>query len=106
MGYPARRDQVASRGAMTTARGALTEARDTAQLRRVALAATLGLAVASWVVAVRQMNGMNMGVATTLGSFAFFVAVCMSMMAAMMLPAAAPAVLKRAHASGRMRAVL
>jgi predicted metal-binding membrane protein len=91
---------------MTTARGALTEARDTAQLRRVALTATLGLAAASWVVAVRQMNGMNMGVATTLGSFAFFVAVWMSMMAAMMLPAAAPAVLKRAHASGRMRAVL
>ena len=39
-----------------------------------ALAATLGLAAASWVVAVRQMNGMDMGVATQLGSFAFFVA--------------------------------
>ena len=39
-----------------------------------ALTATLGLAAASWVVAVRQMNGMDMGVATRLGSFAFFVA--------------------------------
>ena len=29
-----------------------------------ALTATLGLAAASWVVAVRQMNGMDMGVAT------------------------------------------
>jgi len=39
------------------------------------LAATLGLAAPSWVVAVRQMNGMDMGVATELGSFAFLVAV-------------------------------
>ena len=44
------------------------------QLRHAALTATLGLAAASWVVAVRQMNGMDMGVATRLGSFAFFVA--------------------------------
>jgi predicted metal-binding membrane protein len=70
-----------------------------------ALTATLGLAAASGVVAVRQMNGMDMGVATQLGSFAFFVAVWVSMMAAMMLPGAAPAVLRRAHASGRVRAV-
>jgi predicted metal-binding membrane protein len=70
-----------------------------------ALTATLGLAVASWVVAVRQMNGMDMGVATRLGSFAVFVALWVSMMAAMMLPGAAPAVLRRAHASGRVRAV-
>src|SRR5256712_7207406 len=69
------------------------------------LTATLGLAAASWVVAVRQMNGMDMGVATRLGSFAFFVALWVSMMAAMMLPGAAPAVLRRAHASGRVRAV-
>src|SRR6266581_4291610 len=69
------------------------------------LTATLGLAAASWVVAVRQMNGMDMGVATRLGSFAFFVALWVSMMAAMMLPGAVPAVLRRAHASGRVRAV-
>ena len=69
-----------------------------------ALATTLGLAVASWVVAVRQMNGMDMGVATRLGSFAFFAAVWVVMMAAMMLPGAAPAVLRRAHAGG-VRAV-
>ena len=36
------------------------------------------------------MNGMDMGVATRLGSFAFFIAVWVSMMAAMMLPGAAP----------------
>jgi predicted metal-binding membrane protein len=65
-----------------------------------ALTATLGLAAASWVVAVRQMNAMDMGVATQLGSFAFFVALWMAMMAAMMLPAAAPAVLRSASARG------
>jgi hypothetical protein len=37
--------------------------------RTAALAVTLGLAAASWVVAVRQMNGMDMSVATELGSF-------------------------------------
>jgi predicted metal-binding membrane protein len=70
-----------------------------------ALTVTLGLGAASWVVAVRQMNGMDMGVATRLGSFGFFAAVWVSMMAAMMLPGAAPAVLRRAQASGRVRAV-
>jgi predicted metal-binding membrane protein len=71
-----------------------------------ALAATLGLAAATWVLAFRQMKGMDMGVATELGSFEFFVAVWVSMMAAMMLPGATPAVLRHAHASGRVRAVL
>jgi predicted metal-binding membrane protein len=73
-----------------------------------ALTATLGLAAASWVVAVWQMNGqvnrMDMGVATPLGSFALFVALWVSMMAAMMLPGAALVVLRRAHAIG-VRAV-
>jgi predicted metal-binding membrane protein len=71
-----------------------------------ALTATLGLAAASWVVAVRHMSGMDMGVAAPLGSFASFVAMWVPMMAAMMLPGAAPAVLRRAHAGGRVRDVL
>jgi predicted metal-binding membrane protein len=75
-----------------------------AKLQRAALTTTLALAAAAWVVAVRQMHGMNMGVATELGSFAFFVAVWVLMMAAMMLPGAAPAVVRRA-ASGRFDAV-
>jgi predicted metal-binding membrane protein len=82
---------------MTSTRTAATAA---------ALTATLGLAAASWVVAVQQMNGMDMGVATQLGSFAFFVALWVTMMAAMMLPGAAPAVLRRAYANGRLRTVL
>ena len=71
-----------------------------------ALAATLGLAAAAWVVTVRQMHGMDMGVATQLGSFAFFVALWAVMMAAMMLPGLVPAVLRRTHSSGPVRAVV
>ena len=70
----------------------------------VALVATIGIATASWVFAVRQMNGMDMGVATPLGSFAFFIGLWAAMMAAMMLPGAVPAVLRRARAGG-VRAV-
>jgi predicted metal-binding membrane protein len=70
-----------------------------------ALTATLGLAAVSWGVAVWQMNGMDMGVATRLGSFGFFVALWVVMMAAMMLPGAAPAVVRRAQASGGVRTV-
>ncbi len=87
----------ASRAAATTrARTAATAA---------ALTATLGLTAASWAVAVGQMSGMDMGAQTRLGSPASFVVLWVSMMAAMMLPGAAPAVLRRAHASGRVRAV-
>jgi predicted metal-binding membrane protein len=66
------------------------------------LAATFGVAAASWGIAVRQMHGMDMGVATELGSFGSFVALWVAMMAAMMLPGAAPAVLRRVHVSGRL----
>jgi predicted metal-binding membrane protein len=76
-----------------------------APVTAAALTATLGLAAASWVVAVRQMNGMDMGAQTRLGSFGFFAGLWVWMMAAMMLPGAAPAVVRRARASGRVRAV-
>jgi predicted metal-binding membrane protein len=73
--------------------------------RAAVAAATLGLAATCWVVAVWQMNGMNMGVATRLGSFGVFAGVWVAMMAAMMLPGAVPAVLRHARASGRVRVV-
>ena len=69
-----------------------------------ALTGTLGLAAACWVIAVWQMNGMDMGTATELGSFGAFIALWVAMMAAMMLPGAAPAVFRRVHAGG-VRAV-
>jgi predicted metal-binding membrane protein len=71
----------------------------------VALAATLGLAAGCWIISVAQMTGMDMGVATRLGSFAFFAALWVPMMAAMMLPGAVPAALQRARASGGLRVV-
>jgi len=74
--------------------------------KRMALALILGLAAAAWVVTVRRMRGMDMGVATPLGSFAFFVALWGVMMAAMMLPGLAPAVWRRARTTGAVRAVV
>lgn len=61
----------------------------------------MGVAGVSWVIATRQMNGMGMGVATRLGSFSYFVVLWVTMMAAMMLPGAAPAIVNCARASGR-----
>jgi predicted metal-binding membrane protein len=75
---------------------AMTSTRTTA-----ALTGTLGLAAACWVVAFQQMNGMRMGVATELGSFAFFIAVWVPMMAAMMLPGAVPALSRFIRVNGR-----
>jgi predicted metal-binding membrane protein len=70
-----------------------------------ALVATLGLAAAGWVIVTRQMSGMDMGVATRLGSLGFFIGVWVSMMAAMMLAGMVPVVLRRAHVTGQVRSV-
>jgi predicted metal-binding membrane protein len=79
--------------------------REPAGLRPTAVVATLGLAAVAWVVAVGQMDGMDMGVTTRLGSFAFFIALWLAMMAAMMLPGAAAPGARRAPAAGRLRVV-
>jgi predicted metal-binding membrane protein len=84
---------------------AVTTIRPSTSQSTVALAVTLSLAAGCWVLAIWQMTGMNMGVATSLGSFAFFAAVWVPMMAAMMLPGAVPAVLRRARVSGQAVAV-
>jgi predicted metal-binding membrane protein len=65
-----------------------------------ALTATLGVAAACWVFTIDQARGMDMGVATRLGSLDFFAASWISMMAAMMLPGAIPAVLQRSRGGG------
>jgi predicted metal-binding membrane protein len=72
--------------------------------RAAALSATLALAAVSWIVAVHQLNGMDMGVATELGSVAFFIAAWVPMMAAMMLPGAVPAVSRFIRSDGRVLA--
>jgi predicted metal-binding membrane protein len=64
------------------------------------LAAVLGVAFVGWVITVRQMSPMDMGTQAQLGSFPFFIGLWVAMMAAMMLPGAAPAVLGRAAAGG------
>ena len=66
-------------------------------------AATLGLAVAGWAIAARQMGGtMDMGSESTLGSFGPFCLMWTAMTAAMMLPGIAPFVVR---ASGGVFAV-
>jgi predicted metal-binding membrane protein len=72
----------------------------------VVLAATLGLAAACWAVTAWLMDGMDMGVATRPGAFGFFAAVWVTMMAAMMLPGAAPAIAGRARMAGTVRVAL
>jgi predicted metal-binding membrane protein len=95
---------------MTTTRtghqAAATAAADTAP-RSVtfAITGTLGLAAVAWILSLRQMNGMAMGPATALHSFASFMAAWTVMMAAMMLPGAVPSVAQRARTSGAIRAV-
>jgi predicted metal-binding membrane protein len=71
----------------------------------LASTATLALAGACWILAIHQSSGMDMGASTELGSFTFFVAAWVSMMAAMMLPGAVPAVSRYVRADGRLRAV-
>src|SRR5580704_4824562 len=74
-------------------------------LRYTAATSTLAVACACWVVAIRQMPGMNMGLASQLGSFGFFFVLWASMMAAMMLPGAIPAVARHVRASGQLSGV-
>jgi len=71
------------------------------RLTAAAAAATLGLAAVSWLVAIHRMSGMDMGVSTELGSFSFFLTAWVSMMTAMMLPGAVPAVMGRIQATER-----
>jgi predicted metal-binding membrane protein len=58
-----------------------------------AVAALLGAAIVTWIVTVQRMRGMDAGPGSDLGRFGWFVGVWVTMMAAMMLPSAAPVVL-------------
>ena len=55
-------------------------------------ALAVALAATGWLVSLRQMQGMETGTATSLGSPTSFIGIWMSTMAAMMLPAALPAI--------------
>ena len=56
-------------------------------------AALLGAALVCWIVTVQRMRGMDAGPGTALGGLGWFLGVWVTMMAAMMLPSAAPMVL-------------
>ena len=59
-------------------------------IRAVAALTTVELGAVAWVIAFQQMNGMDTMRATGPGSFASFISLWVLMMAAMMLPGAAP----------------
>jgi predicted metal-binding membrane protein len=68
-------------------------------------AGLLGAALVAWIVTVQRMRGMDAGPGTDLGALGWFTGIWVTMMAAMMLPAAAPMVLVHARA-GRGSTVL
>ena len=62
-------------------------------VRRPALvAALLAAALVAWIVTAQRMRGMDAGPGTDLGAFGWFMGIWVTMMAAMMLPSAVPAV--------------
>jgi predicted metal-binding membrane protein len=63
------------------------------QIQLASLAALAALAAVAWLVTADRMEGMDAGPATDLGGLGWFVVVWATMMAAMMLPSTAPALL-------------
>src|SRR3989442_3648578 len=55
--------------------------------------ALLGGALVAWIVTFQRMRGMDAGPGTALGGLGWYLGVWVTMMAAMMLPSAAPMVL-------------
>jgi predicted metal-binding membrane protein len=73
----------------------------TASANRVLVAGTLLVAsLAAWIVTVQRMRGMDAGPGTDLGGLGWYLGIWVTMMAAMMLPSAAPTVLLFARVSG------
>ncbi len=56
-------------------------------------AALLGAALVGWIGSAERMRGMDAGPGTDLGTLGWFLGIWVTMMAAMMLPSAAPVVL-------------
>ena len=68
---------------------------------REALAASLlAAALAAWIVSVDRMRGMDAGPGTDLGALGWYVGIWVTMMAAMMLPSAAPTVVLFSRSRG------
>jgi len=77
------------------------------QLVRPAQAALVGVLIAvaalGWLLTGERMAGMDMGPGTDPGSLAFYVSIWVVMMAAMMLPSAAPMVVAHSAVERRRR---
>jgi predicted metal-binding membrane protein len=73
--------------------------------RRAALL-LLGAAAIAWAVTVERMRGMDDGPGTDLGGLGWYLGIWVTMMAAMMLPSAAPAAEHVACLARRLPAVL
>jgi len=56
-------------------------------------AVLLGATLVTWIVSIERMRGMDMGPGTDLGAVGWYLGLWVTMMAAMMLPSAAPMVL-------------
>jgi predicted metal-binding membrane protein len=63
----------------------------------------IGASLVTWIVTIDRMRGMDAGPGTDLGGLGWFIGVWVTMMAAMMLPSAAPMVLV-VHRVSAMRA--
>jgi predicted metal-binding membrane protein len=68
--------------------------------RATLLALLLGSALLAWIVTLQRMRGMDAGPGTDLGALGWFIGIWVTMMAAMMLPSEAPAVLIFARTRG------
>lgn len=67
------------------------------------IASLLGLALVAWIVTIQRMQGMDAGPGTDLGTFGWYLGIWVTMMAAMMLPSAAPTVQLFARARGDLQ---
>jgi predicted metal-binding membrane protein len=63
-------------------------------------ASLLGVALVAWIVTLQRMRGMDAGPGTDLGTLGWFIGIWVTMMAAMMLPSAAPTALMFSRVRG------
>ena len=77
---------------MTAGAPAPAPAPASARRGTLAVVAVLAVALVAWIVTVDRMRGMDAGPGTDLGGLGWFTGVWATMMAAMMLPSAAPSV--------------
>lgn len=73
--------------------------RTSATSRALVTGTLLAASLVAWIVTVQRMRGMDAGPGTDLGGFGWFLGIWVTMMAAMMLPSAAPTVLLFARVS-------